>query len=349
MSTELTTRNPDIIDVGPAEISTTGLILDNNSMDSMVRMAELMAGGRATIPVHLQKNTSDCLAVVSQAMQWRMNPFAVAQKTHVVNGALGYEAQLVNAVIQSSGVTLGRFVYEWFGPWEAIIGKTKVIDMPAKEGKKAYQFRVPDYDMRAENGCGIRVSATLKGESEPRVLELLLVQASVRNSPLWATDPKQQLAYLAVKRWTRLFAPDVILGVYTPDELEEIRREPIDVTPRASTPAQLAQASVAAAPELTDNQKQLIVDLEEVARTQGAQALADNWGKLLTKADRKAIGAAQLDRLKAIAQNADDDRAIAAADAAAEAAASTTDDTAQATADVADTAAATGDTGTQDQ
>jgi hypothetical protein len=36
-----------------------------------------------------------------QAAQWGMNPFAVAQKTHVVNGTLGYEAQLVNAVVSS--------------------------------------------------------------------------------------------------------------------------------------------------------------------------------------------------------------------------------------------------------
>jgi hypothetical protein len=46
-------------------------------------------------------------------------------------------------------------------------------------------------------------------------------QATVRNSTLWASDPKQQLAYLAVKRWARLYCPDVILGVYTPDELQQ--------------------------------------------------------------------------------------------------------------------------------
>lgn len=34
-----------------------------------------------------------------QAVQWGMNPFAVAQKTHFVSGKIGYEAQLVNAVI----------------------------------------------------------------------------------------------------------------------------------------------------------------------------------------------------------------------------------------------------------
>lgn len=223
--------------------SSASLILDSASMDSIMRLAEVMAKGRATIPEHLRGSPADCAAVVMQSIQWRMNPFAVAQKTHLVNGALGYEGQLVNAAIQSSGVTKDRFHYEWFGPWERIIGKTKVCEAPAKgkpgekDYKKAYQYRIPDYRMEAEEGLGMRVWSTMRGEAEARELELLLVQASVRNSPLWATDPKQQLAYLIVRRWARLFAPDVILGVYTPDELEQVNSEMRDITPAGEAPA----------------------------------------------------------------------------------------------------------------
>jgi hypothetical protein len=36
--------------------------------------------------------------------------------------------------------------------------------------------------------------------------------------------PRQQLAYLAVKRWARLYCPDVILGVYTADEIDEAKK-----------------------------------------------------------------------------------------------------------------------------
>ena len=257
--------------------SSASLILDSASMDSMMRLADIMAKGRATVPEHLRGNAADCAAVVMQAIQWRMNPFAVAQKTHLVNGTLGYEAQLVNAVIQSSGVTLDRFNYEWYGPWEKIIGKTKVTNMPAKGDKKEYQFRVPDYGMQDEDGLGVRVSCTLKGEAEPRVLELLLAQASVRNSPLWATDPKQQLAYLAVKRWTRLYAPDVILGVYTPDELEEVNREMRDITP---TGEQVASAP--AAPEASP----LLIQEAKAAAARGVAAYHDGWKADATAADR---------------------------------------------------------------
>lgn len=166
------------------------------------------------------------MAVCMQALQWRMNPYAVAQKTHLVNGVLGYEAQLVNAVITSLAPITGRLQFEWFGEWERIIGRFKEIKQQNGNIKI-----VKDWTLADETGLGVKVWATLKGEEEPRVLKLLLSQAGVRNSPLWGQDPKQQLAYLAIKRWSRLYCPDVILGVYTPDELDERLTMPKNVTP----------------------------------------------------------------------------------------------------------------------
>lgn len=211
--------------------NTTDLVLDYKAMEQMSRLAEMMANGRATVPMHLQGNPADCMAVIMQAAQWRMNPFAVAQKTHVVSGTLGYEAQLVNAVVCSSTKVKDSFHYEWFGDWTRVIG-----NFVTKTSQKGNQYQVPNWTPADEKGLGVRVWATLKGESEPRVLELLLSQAQVRNSTLWASDPKQQLAYLAVKRWARLYAPDVILGVYTADELDDLPEK--ELNPRASGTAE---------------------------------------------------------------------------------------------------------------
>jgi len=212
--------------------STTALVLDGQSMEKMMSMAEFMSKGVATVPKHLQKNPADCLAIIMQAVQWKMNPFAVAQKTHVVSGTLGYEAQLVNAVITSLAPTKDRIHYEWFGDWSKVIGKFKEgisktkVDADTGEAKT---YRVPDWTLADEKGLGIKVWATLRGETEPRVLELLLSQCRVRNSTLWADDPRQQIAYLAVKRWSRLYCPDVILGVYSSDELNDYSAE-VDIT-----------------------------------------------------------------------------------------------------------------------
>lgn len=204
------------------------LTLDVASMNSMVSLANIMATGKATIPQEYRNSPGDCLAVVMQAVQWGMNPFAVAQKTHFVSGKIGYEAQLVNAVITALAPTKDRLHFEWFGDWSKVIGKFDI-----KKNQDGKEYRQPGWALKDEEGLGIKVWATIKGEDEPRMLELFLAQARTRNSTLWADDPRQQLAYLATKRWARLYCPDVIMGVYTPDEFEGERVER-DVTPPSS-------------------------------------------------------------------------------------------------------------------
>lgn len=186
------------------------LLFNPEAMNCVIRIADLMASGTATVPKHLQGKPADCLAIVMQASRWGMDPFAVGQKTHLINGTLGYEAQLVNSVITSSKVVDSRFHYEYGGDWEKIVG--------VKEN-------------RDESGLYIRVGAVLRGETEITYGEpVYLADVQTRNSPLWKTMPKQQIAYLAVKYWSRLYCPEVIMGVYTPDELEE--RTIKDVTPQ---------------------------------------------------------------------------------------------------------------------
>lgn len=221
---------------------TTALVLNGESLAQMMKLAEIMATGRATLPRHFNGNPADCLAVVMQSMQWQMNPFAVAQKTHIVSGTLGYEAQLVNAVITACAPTKDRLNYEWFGDWEKILGKFVERESKTKKDDHGHpiKYRAPAWDIKDENGLGVKVWATFKGEGAPRELTLLMTQARTRNSTLWADDPRQQLAYLATKRWARLYCPDVIMGVYSPDELEEIPER--DVTPSAQGAHQEPQA-----------------------------------------------------------------------------------------------------------
>ncbi|NRH24722.1 recombinase RecT (plasmid) [Pantoea sp. JZ29] len=218
--------NTPLMNTDAENAGTASMIFSPDALDKLIRFADIMASSRVSVPAHLAGKTADCLAVAMQAAQWRMNPFAVAQKTFLVNGVLGYEAQLVNAVITTMAPTRDRPHYEWFGPWEKVLGK-----FVEKTSGKGHKYTVSGWTLEDEADCGVRVWATMKNEQEPRVLELLLSQAQVRNSTLWASDPKQQLAYLAVKRWARLHCPDVILGVYTIDELEVTVKAERDVTP----------------------------------------------------------------------------------------------------------------------
>lgn len=219
-------------------VSSTNLIMQSDSFDRVMRLADLMASGKATVPEHLQKNPADCAAIIMQSMQWNMNPFAVAQKTFTISGKLGYEAQLVNAVITSIAPTKDRLNFEWFGDWEKIIGKFEERTSQTKkdDGGQPKKYKVPAWKAADEAGLGVKVWATLKGEDRPRELVLMLSQALTRNSTLWVEDPRQQLAYLGIKRWSRLYCPDVILGVYTPDELEQITEREINPAPNTQEP-----------------------------------------------------------------------------------------------------------------
>ena len=102
----------------PNTISASNAIFNVQALGQLTAFANLMADSQVTVPAHLAGKPADCMAIVMQAMQWGMNPYAVAQKTHLVNGVLGYEAQLVNAVIASSSAINGRFHYRYGGDWE---------------------------------------------------------------------------------------------------------------------------------------------------------------------------------------------------------------------------------------
>ncbi len=205
----------EIIQSPVNEADTKAAIFSPTGLQKLQAFAEVMAQGKATVPQHLAGKPADCLAIALQAAQWGMNPYAVAQKTHLVNGTLGYEAQLVNAVITSSTAVQGRFKYEYGGDWD--------------------KFKPGAANASNERGLCVRVGAMLRGETEITWGEPLYMEyVTTRNSPLWKTAPKQQLAYLAVKYWARLYCPDVILGVYTPDEFEQTQRAERDVTPARS-------------------------------------------------------------------------------------------------------------------
>ncbi|QLG87674.1 recombinase RecT [Chitinibacter bivalviorum] len=264
----------------PQDTSTAALVLDTQTLNNMMSVANIMATGISTVPKHLQKNSGDCLAVVMQAVQWGMNPFAVAQKTHLVNGVLGYEAQLVNAVAQSSGAVSSRFHYEYQGEGENV-------------------------------SC--RVGATLTGEKEITWGEWLSAsKVTTKNSPLWKTNPKQQLGYLQVKNWCRAFCPGAILGVYTPDELEEI-----DVTPQATptattqnaqpgTRAQSAKERAAAKAASIESTARVIntITLEEIIARLNKVQTPEELGELdqlsmqMTQADRDEYTGARRIRLQ---------------------------------------------------
>lgn len=172
------------------------------TLGDVVRFSEVMARGGIALPKHLRGEAGACMAVAMQALQWEMNPFAVASKSYSVSGVIAYEAQLIAAVVNTRSGIQGRLRYKFEGEGEALICK---------------------------------VSGILDGEEcvyeSPPVGNI-----KVKNSPLWASDTQQQLGYYSARAWARRFCPEVMLGVYDREEAENFRGpdHAKDVTPQTA-------------------------------------------------------------------------------------------------------------------
>lgn len=175
------------------------------NVGQMMEMAKMMATARIGVRQHLRNNPGTCLAICMQAARWEMDPYAVANKSYAVNDQIAYESQLITAVINTRAPIQGRL-------------KTRFIG----EG--------------ANRRC--IASAVFRGESDPTEVESPPIgQISPKNSPLWKSDPDQQLAYYTKRLWARRECPEVLLGVYDLEEAQAMR----DVTP-AQVPAPDAPA-----------------------------------------------------------------------------------------------------------
>jgi hypothetical protein len=57
---------------------------------------------------------------------------------------------------------------------------------------------------------------------------------STKNGSKWLTMPGQMLRYRAASFWSRAYASDMSLGMYTQDEVRDFAEPPRNVTPKAN-------------------------------------------------------------------------------------------------------------------
>lgn len=184
----------------PALAVNNALVPQN--IDQAMRLAEMMSQG-ALVPSHLQNKPTDCLMVIEQAARWKMSPFAVAQCTSSIHGKLMFEGKLVTAAVHNSGLLSRRLSFEFSG----------------------------DGTSRS-----VTVTGTIRGETEPRAVNVKLSEVATENGT-WKKQPDQQLCYAGARVWARRHAPEVMLGVYTPDErFDEPQGEQPTYSTRGSEP-----------------------------------------------------------------------------------------------------------------
>lgn len=194
--------------------------------------AEIMSKSHI-LPPMFHGDQYACYALQRLAFQWQTDAVLLAPGLYKVaaDSPLTLDGKTVASVIDRFAPVKDHFIAdEYFGEWDKILGKFEL-----RESKKAVDqfgkpktYKVPAWRPEDEQGLGIRLTATLTS-GHKIVYELLLTQCLTRNSTLWAEDPKLQIYYRAIARFSRKYFPYILNGMYIREEFDD--QNVIDVTP----------------------------------------------------------------------------------------------------------------------
>lgn len=209
-------------------------LLDEASFSRALQLAELMSRAKG-LPGFFGNSPGTCLAVIEDGLRLGVSPFVVARNAYQATPAapLAYYGKFVAAVINRSPLLDGDLEYEHEGDWSKVMGKFSIVESQRTDGngdKKKYAKAY--YKETDEEGLSVIVRGTLRRTGQVKELQLSMRQCYPRNSTLWATDPQQQICYVAARRWADRHAPQILMGIGTDAETPDM----IDITPTEERP-----------------------------------------------------------------------------------------------------------------
>lgn len=154
------------------------------------------------LPTHYRNKPENCFIAVQTAFRMNIDPMHVIQNTYIVNGNLGMKTSFAISLANQSRLFKGTFKYE-------INGQGNELEAIAKA-------------IIRETGEEIAVSVNMK---------IAMAEGWTRN-PKYKTMPEHMLKYRAATFLIRLHVPEVLNGLQTVEELEDIKAaETKNVTP----------------------------------------------------------------------------------------------------------------------
>lgn len=192
------------IPAGPSASWSQQNALVPRSIADALELASVMSKA-SLIPDHLRGKPGDCLLVIMQAQRWGMDAVSVAQCTSVVHGKLCYEGKLVAAALYATGAIDGRLRYDF-------------------------------------SGSGLARAVTVTGRPHGSPVDQSVIGTVMdwqTKNDNWQKQPDDMLVYRGTRQWARRYAPEALLGVYTPDEIEDAPASPpvtVTALPRQAEP-----------------------------------------------------------------------------------------------------------------
>ena len=149
------------------------------------------------VPEHYKGKPANCFIALQMSMRMKIDPFAYMQNSCVVHGKPGIEAKLAIAMLNQSGKIRGRVGYD--------------IERDAKGEITSCMAKVIDA------GTGEVI------DGEPITAKLVKSEKwDAKNGSKWLTMPGQMYRYRSAVFLIRASYPEVMMGIQTVDELEDI-------------------------------------------------------------------------------------------------------------------------------
>lgn len=196
-------------------------VFDVARFEQVHRVATVMAGA-SLIPDHLkganrEVTYGNCFMISNLAANWGLDPFAVAQASALVFGKIVLEGKLVRAVIKKFlGFDLN---YVWFGPTGNMDRRCYVSDRPLVVDNE-------ELDTHGQPLNEAQIESLMK-LPEWRITKGTLGKWHTKNkqggiNDNWAKDEDKMFRERGAREWCREFSPGLMLGVYTPDEFDDV-------------------------------------------------------------------------------------------------------------------------------
>lgn len=169
--------------------------LNRPTYDQIWAVANMLAGA-TLVPQHFQKQPANCFIAIQLASRLGIDPFMAMQGMYVVQGKPGMEGKLIIALVNNSGLFKDPLEYSFTGAprtgeWTCTVSATRVDT--GKVCSLAFEFQT-----------AIDEGWVAKGGSK------------------WKTIPDQMMRYRAAAFFARVYCPEVIMGMQTREELEDI-------------------------------------------------------------------------------------------------------------------------------
>lgn len=183
--------------------------------------------------------TSNCLIALNMANRMGYDPLMIMQNLYIIEGRPAWSSQFIIAAINACG-KFDPLQFEIINEGEKEI---EYVNSYWENGKKLSAKAT----VKLENLTCIAWTTDKKGnrlQSDKISMEMAVKEGWYqKNGSKWQTMAGQMLRYRAAAFFGRIYAPEILMGIYAADEIRDF----VDVTPEpqpAVTPAQPIQQQI---------------------------------------------------------------------------------------------------------